>query len=192
MRAFVSFLVIAIVGTGLGIGSAYHAIGAGFGADTVSTVSWKGWSSAGAADADPYTRAGASRVRDLIMAPGQGMTLVAEADSEGRPLVGTCVYRIEGRTPAAQWWTLSVYDRDARRPMANPARRFDFTSSEITRDAAGGFEIVMAADAHPGNHLPVARDARLMLMLRLYEKPVTLTGGIDGASLPAIVRERCG
>ncbi|MEO1198095.1 MAG: DUF1214 domain-containing protein [Pseudomonadota bacterium] len=191
MRTLATIVFIVLIGCAAGLASAYRAIETGFIADAVSTPSWRGWLGAGDVDADPYTRAAAASLRDLTMASGQGLTLFADADSTGAPLEGRCTYRVRGRTPAAQWWTLSVYDRDGHRPMANPTDRYGFTSSEIVRRSDGSFEIVIAPEVQPGNYLPSDASARLTLILRLYEKPVALAGDIDPATLPSILREDC-
>lgn len=191
MRTAIAFFLMLVIGTGLGIASAYVAVREGFGVDAVRTTSWKGWPHAGLAGADPYTRAGVTRLNGFPLNGGDGLTLFAETDSDGERLIGSCHYRISGQTPPAQWWTLTIYDADDRRPIANPAGRFGFTSAEIIRDHDGSFDIDIAPEIRPGNWLPTGSGASFVLVLRLYNEPAALGGRIDADSLPRVSRGDC-
>jgi hypothetical protein len=131
------------------------------------------------------------RSGEIPLAAGEGLQLIASADSEGRPLDARCVYEVGPRVPDARYWTLSVTDQDGW-PVDNPAHRHGFRSSEILRSAKGDFLITVAADVQPGNWLPIGRHGALLLVLRLYDSPLGATAGaIDRATAPRVSRVSC-
>ena len=66
---------------------------------------------------------------------------------------GDATWSSRGVTPAARFWTLTLYNPDGEL-VANSINRYGFTSQEIVRHADGSFEIVVAPRANPGNWLP--------------------------------------
>ena len=66
---------------------------------------------------------------------------------------GAASSTLSGITPAARFWTVTLYDLDGRL-VPNAVDRYGFTSQEIARHADGSFEIVIAPRARPGNWLP--------------------------------------
>ena len=60
---------------------------------------------------------------------------------------------VSGVTPAARFWTLTLYDHKGHL-VANSLQRYGFTSEEIIRSADGSFEIRMASRSRAGNWLP--------------------------------------
>ena len=74
---------------------------------------------------------------------------LARADDKGRPLDGRCDVDLTGITPAARFWTLTLYDADGEL-VANSVNRYGFTSQEIVRRADGSFEITIAPRASAG------------------------------------------
>ena len=78
---------------------------------------------------------------------------------------------VSGVTPAARFWTLTLYDSKGRL-VANSLQRFGFTSQEIIRGADGAFEGRVASRSRAGNWLPTGGIERYALMLRLYDTPV--------------------
>jgi len=98
---------------------------------------------------------------------------------------------LRGTTPAARFWTLTLYDPEGRL-VANSANRYGFTSQEIVRAADGGFEIVAAPRARPGNWLPTGGAERYALVLRLYDTPVGVaTGASHEVPMPSIAGRPC-
>jgi hypothetical protein len=122
------------------------------------------------------------------LAPGEGMTFTARVDSAGNTLNGQCRYRVSPIIPQARWWTLSLYGDD-QRPMLNAARRYGFTSAEVTRAPDGSATILVGPSARGGDWLPSGK-GRIILVLRLYDTPVASARG-DGPVLSAIVQEGC-
>jgi hypothetical protein len=97
---------------------------------------------------------------------------------------------VVGTTPQARYWTLTLYDLDGRL-VANSVQRQGFTSHEIVRRANGSFEIVVSPRARPGNWLPTGRIERYILVLRLYDTPVTAATRGRDVTMPAIARRAC-
>src|SRR5262245_21330744 len=179
-----SFAVAAIVG--LGLTQFALTRGTAFGAITIGA--WTAWPKTGTSDIDPYARAGIARSGELPIGSGDGVAFFATSDDQGRPLDGRCVVTLSAATPAARFWTLTLYDHEGRL-LPNGAERYGFTSQEIARNTEGGFEIVAAPRARPGNWLPTGGVDRYVVVLRLYDTPVGVaTRTAKDAPMPAITQ----
>jgi hypothetical protein len=182
-----AFVVAAVVG----LGATYFALtrGAAFGPLTIGA--WTAWPKTGTADVDPYAKASIARVGRLPTALGDGVAFTASADDKGRPLDGRCDVVLAGVTPAARFWTLTLYTPDGEL-VANSINRFDFTSQEIVRNADGSFEIVVAPRANPGNWLPTGGIERYILILRFYDTAVGVaTKAGREAPMPSVTTKAC-
>lgn len=191
MTSFIKVCLTCILGLALGIWSSRAILerGAPFGVVTIGA--WRVAAKAGSSDADPYTRAELERSGEIPLALGEGLQLVARRDDEGRRLDARCVYRVGPHTPAARYWTLSLVDRKGF-PVENAAGRYGFRSSEILREGDGAFSIYVSATAHSGNWLPIGAAAPFLLVLRLYDSPLSATaGGIERSAAPSIQRIGC-
>lgn len=171
MRLLTGTLFALAVATFVGLGMTYFALsrGAAFGALTIE--SWTAWPKSGTNDADPYARASIARTGRLPVALGDGVSFTLRADDTGKALDGRCNVAISGITPAARYWTLTLYNADGAL-IANTVNRYGFTSEEVVRRADGNFEIVVAPRANPGNWLPTGGVERYQLLLRLYDTAV--------------------
>jgi hypothetical protein len=182
-----SFAVAAIFG--LGLTQFALTRGTAFGAITIGA--WTAWPKTGTSDIDPYARAAIARSGELPIGSGDGVAFFASTDDAGRPLDGRCMVTVAGTTPAARFWTLTLYDLDGRL-VPNAADRYGFTSQEISRRADGTFEIVLAPRARPGNWLPTGGIDRYVVVLRLYDTPVGVaTRTAKDAPMPAIAAGAC-
>jgi hypothetical protein len=189
VRLLIGFLFALAVAAAVGLGMTQLALtrGTAFGAMTIGA--WTAWPKTGTNDIDPYARASIARTGELPVASGDGVAFFATGDETGRPFDGRCLIALSGSTPAARFWTVTLYDPDGRL-VPNPAGRFGFTSQEIVRHTDGTFEIVVGPRARPGNWLPTGGIERYMLVLRLYDTPVGVaTRTAREAPMPAI-RER--
>ncbi|SEO82257.1 hypothetical protein SAMN02799625_03982 [Methylobacterium sp. UNC300MFChir4.1] len=180
------------LGAVLGLASADWATSGGYPFGGVQVGAWTAWPRAGAANADPYTRAVNARRGEIPLAVGEGLLLTAAVDDSGQALDATCTYRIGGATPPARAWTVTVAGRGAREPGRAPLRE-GFTSTEVLRTADGRFTITLAPDVQPGNWLPSPRaSGPVRLALRLYDTPVAASvGSLDRSAVPAITRVGC-
>ncbi|WP_345821307.1 DUF1214 domain-containing protein [Methylobacterium fujisawaense] len=180
------------LGALLGLASADWATSGGYPFGGVQVGAWTAWPRAGAANADPYTRAVNARRGEIPLAVGEGLLLTAAVDDAGQALDATCTYRIGGATPPARAWTITVAGRGPRDPGRAPLRE-GFTSTEVLRAPDGWFSIVLAPDVQPGNWLPSPRaSGPVRLALRLYDTPVAASvGSLDRSSVPAVTRLGC-
>jgi hypothetical protein len=171
VRLLTGTLFALAVATFVGLGMTYFALsrGAAFGALTIE--SWTAWPKSGTNDADPYARASIARTGRLPVALGDGVSFTLRADDTGKALDGRCNVAISGITPAARYWTLTLYNADGAL-IANTVNRYGFTSEEVVRRADCNFEIVVAPRANPGNWLPTGGVERYQLLLRLYDTAV--------------------
>jgi Uncharacterized conserved protein len=171
VRLLFGSLFALVVAAVVGLGATYLALtrGAAFGPLVIG--SWTAWPKTGTADADPYARASIARTGRLPTALGDGVSFSAQADDNGRLLDGRCDVVLAGVTPAARFWTLTLYNVDGEL-VANSVNRYGFTSQEIVRHADGSFEIVVAPRADSGNWLPTGGVERYVLVLRLYDTAV--------------------
>jgi hypothetical protein len=191
MRLLIGFLFSFAVAAAFGLGLTQFALtrGTAFGAITIGA--WTAWPKTGTADIDPYARAAIARSGELPIGSGDGVAFFASSDDTGRPLDGRCTVIIAGTTPAARFWTMTLYDLDGRL-VANAADRYGFTSQEIARRADGNFEIVLAPRARPGNWLPTGGIDRYVMVLRLYDTPVGVaTRTAKDAAMPAVTSGVC-
>ncbi len=191
MRLLLGTLFALLVATGFGLGGTYVALsrGAAFGALTIG--SWTAWPKTGTQDADPYAQASIARSGRLPVALGDGLTFLARTDDNGRRLDGRCDVAVSGVTPAARFWTLTVYNLNGEL-VANSLNRYNFTSQEIVRHADGSFTIVVGPRASPGNWLPTGGIDRYMLALRFYDTAVGVaTKEGREIPMPAIKTRSC-
>jgi hypothetical protein len=176
----------------LGLGTSWYMIDIGTPLTTVRHGPWVGWTSAGRADADPYTRAHFARLGTLQLSAEMTLTYVAFTDSEGRRLHSSCDYSVEGREPATGWWSLSVFD-DRGELISNPAQRYAFTSQSIALRPDGTYDVALARDARPGNWLPTGGAGRLALLFTTLDPstPLLAKPTDDNKPLPEIKRIKC-
>ncbi len=191
MRLLLGSLFALAVAAVVGLGATYYALtrGAAFGPLTIG--SWTAWPKTGTIDADPYARASIARIGRLPTALGDGVSFTASADDSGRQLDGRCDVIVTGVTPAARFWTVTLYNPDGKL-VANSINRFGFTSQEIVRRADGSFEIVVAPRANPGNWLPTGGVERYILLLRLYDTAVGVsTKAGREVPMPSVTIRNC-
>jgi hypothetical protein len=182
-----AFAVAALVG----LGATYFTLtrGAAFGALTIG--GWTAFPKSGTPDADPYARASVARSGQLPLALGDGVSFSAKADDTGRTLDGRCTVSISGVTPAARFWTLTLYNARGEL-VANSVNRYGFTSEEILRHADGSFAIAVAPRANPGNWLPTGGVEHYALVLRFYDTAIGVaTRASREVPMPAIKTVNC-
>ena len=127
----------------------------------------------------------------MPIALGDGVSFNVYADDNGKLLDGRCDIVLSGITPAARFWTLTLYNNDGDL-IANLVNRYGFTSEEIVRRADGNFEIVVAPRANPGNWLPTGGIERYHLALRLYDTAVGVsTKAGREVPMPAVSTRSC-
>ena len=136
-------------------------------------------------------RASIARSGELPVGTGDGVAFSATRDDRKRLLDGRCDVVVSGITPAARFWTLTLYDSRGRL-VSNSLQRYGFTSQEIIRGADGSFEVRVASRSRSGNWLPTGGIERYTLVLRLYDTPVGVaTRTQRDAPMPAVATVGC-
>lgn len=190
MRLLIDIAIAIVLATTIGFSTAWFAVERGhlFGAVTIGA--WTAWPDTGSPNADPYSVALLARTGQVPLGAGEGLAFTALADSQGDPLSGNCIYSVNGQTPSARLWTLTVYDSEGRL-MVNAAGRYGFHSREILRRPDGSFAIEVSTHVKPGNWLPITQVESFRLILRLYDTPLTTMTDFSGIDMPHIERVAC-
>jgi hypothetical protein len=187
---FITLLAL-LLATAVGLGATWITATRGTDLGTLRIGAWTARPKTGTADVDPYSRAAIARSGELPLGTGDGVAFSATADDRKQPLDGRCDVVVSGVTPAARFWTLTLYDQNGHL-VANSLQRYGFTSEEVVRGADGTFEIRVAARARAGNWLPTAGIERYALMLRLYDTPVGVaTRTQRDAPMPSVAVMGC-
>lgn len=191
MRLIFITLLALLLATLVGVGATWMTTTRGTELGTLTIGAWTARPRTGTADVDPYSRATIVRNGELPIGTGDGVAFTAMADDRNKPLDGRCDVVISGVTPAARFWTLTLYDRKGHL-VANSLQRYGFTSQEIIRQSDGSFEIHVASRARAGNWLPTGGIERYTMMLRLYDTPVGVaTRTQRDAPMPSIATVDC-
>src|SRR3954447_25908973 len=191
MRLLIGFLFSLAVAAAFGLGLTQFALTPGTACGSTTIGAWTAWPKTGTSDIDPYARAAIARSGELPIGSGDGVAFFASSDDVGRPLDGRCTVTLAGTTPAARFWTVTLYDLDGRL-VPNAADRYSFTSQEISRRADGSFDIVLAPRARPGNWLPTGGIDRYVGGVRLYDPRVGVaTRPAKDAPMPAVTAGAC-
>ena len=191
MRLLFGSLFALAVAAFVGLGATYFALTRDAAFSGLSIGSWTARPKTGTIDADPYARATIARTGQLPTALGDGVSFTAQTDGDGKLLDGRCDVVLSGVTPAARFWTLTLYNSDGEL-VANSVSRYGFTSQEIVRRADGSFEIVVAPRANPGNWLPTGGVERYSLILRFYDTAVGVsTKAGREVPMPAVSTRSC-
>jgi hypothetical protein len=164
-------LLTLIIATAIGLGATWMTATRGTDFGTLAIGAWVARPKTGTPDVDPYSSATIARSGELPIGAGDGVSFLATTDDHKRLLDGRCDVAVSGVTPAARFWTLTLYDRKGHL-VANSLQRYGFTSEEVVRASDGSFEIRVASRARAGNWLPTGGIERYTLMLRLYDTPV--------------------
>jgi len=185
------FLSAGCIGVLLGLFVTFVVVEHGRGFGAIAAGPWTGWPRNGTSDTDPYTRAILAYSGEMSLSESEGMSFVAHGDSKGAELDPACDYVLKGEIPSARYWTLTLLS-PAGAPIANPAGRPSFTSSEVLRAGDGQFEITLSRHARPGNWLPIGDTSKFILVLRLYDSELgSPAAALDSASMPGLVKSRC-
>lgn len=191
MRLILITLVTLIIATIVGLGTTWMTATRGVNVGTIKIGAWTARPKTGTSDIDPYSRASVARSGELPVGTGDGVMFTATTDDNGRRLDGRCDVVVKGVTPAARFWTVTIYDTKGRL-VANSLQRYGFTSQEIVRASDGSFELRVTPRSRAGNWLPTGGLDRYMLALRLYDTPVGVgTRTQKDAPMPSVITASC-
>jgi hypothetical protein len=191
VRLFIGSCFTLILAAAIGLGATWLTLTRGVAFGSLTIGAWTAWPKSGSVDIDPYARATIARTGELPIGAGDGVAFYAHADDSGNALDGRCTFVVSGLTPAARYWTLTLYDPRGRL-VANTIDRHGFTSTEIVREANGRFAINVGPRARPGNWLPSGGIEQFVLVWRLYDTPIGVASlTTKEGPMPAVVRKGC-
>ena len=191
VRLFFGSCFTLILAAAIGLGATWFTVTRGIAFGALNIGAWTAWPKSGSVDIDPYARAAIARSGELPIGAGDGVAFYARTDDAGKPLDGRCAFVISGTTPAARYWTVTLYDAQGRL-VANTIDRHGFTSAEILRETDGRFIINVGPRARPGNWLPSGGIEQFVLIWRLYDTPIGVTSlTTKEGPMPAVVRKDC-
>jgi len=186
LRFLLNLVLLLVVALGTGFGLSWYALSDGRRFGAYQSGPWSTWLRSGAPDPDPYTRAYLARTGALQLGLSEGIQLIANSDSDGKPLSRDCRYRIDGSTPTATFWTLVPVAADG-----SPIGQSGVSSSQIARANDGSIQIYVSRGLAPYNWIEIAGEGSFTLVLTLYD--TTLFSGISSnrTTMPSIIREAC-
>ncbi len=111
MRLIFITLLALIIATAIGLGATWMTATRGTDFGRLAIGAWVARPKTGTPDVDPYSRATIARNGELPVGAGDGVSFLATTDDHKRPLDGRCDVAVSGVTPAARFWTLTLYDR---------------------------------------------------------------------------------
>jgi hypothetical protein len=193
-----AYLLAALVGCGLGLGSALAMAGLlpGTQALAFGNVVVGGWHSdfaIGSKAADPYTRARVARFGLLALAKSEAVYFTRAADDDGAPLREECRYRLSGGAMPAGWWSVTLYDGASMLP-ANTDSALSIDASRVG-PGTGTWEAVIAPTrpADAAFWISSRNAGTFDLTLRLYmPETALLTDPGRALDAPRIERLACG
>lgn len=191
MRAFTELFAILFIGLSLGGALAWVSIQNNHGFGALSVGQWTAWPKAGSIGADPYSKAKVAADGDVPLGAAEGLTFHARTDNREEALLRQCRYVIRGKTPQARLWTLTAQDENDQLIINDDGRPSSLVSRNLLRNPNGVFEIHVGSAITSENWLEMTGTGPFMLLLRLYDSPVTSTGEIDSTEMPVIIREAC-
>src|SRR6201987_959134 len=130
---FITLLAL-VVAAAVGLGTTWMTTTRGTELGTLTIGAWTARPRTGTADIDPYSRATITRNGELPIGTGDGVAFTATTDDRNKALDGRCDVVVSGVTPAARFWTLTLYDNKGRL-LGNALERYGFTRTEIVRGA---------------------------------------------------------
>jgi hypothetical protein len=191
VRLFFGSFFTLMVAAAIGLGATWLTLTRGIAFGSLTIGAWTAWPKSGSVDIDPYARATIARTGELPIGAGDGVAFYAHTDDTGNAFDGRCTYVVSGMTPAARYWTLTLYDAQGRL-VANTIDRHGFTSAEILREAEGRFVINVGPRARSGNWLPSGGIEQFVMVWRLYDTPIGVASlTTKEGPMPAVVRKSC-
>jgi hypothetical protein len=187
---FLAALVLTIA-IGGGAASVWYALEVQEGIGAVTIGPWTTLPDLGTRQADPYSKARIAREGVLSLGLAEGLTFVAQRDSDGTTLERNCTYTLEGSFPPARFWTIYAAEPSRAVIQSGHLRPPALHSMEALRQPDNSVSISVGRHPAPGNWLPVSGIGPMSLVLTLYDSPAASSSGIADAQLPRIAKAAC-
>ncbi|MAS03252.1 MAG: DUF1214 domain-containing protein [Ahrensia sp.] len=175
----------------LGIGSAVWATGHYPLFGELEINGWDANPGVGADSPDPYSQAYFARSGGLPLAAAEGVAFVRNADDDGGTLNARCIYAVEGDTPGARLWTLTVLRGGEPLQAPTEGTPVALHSRSILRFRSGDFDIRIAPLPQPGNWLYAGSSGPFALGLSLYDTSIGSDTGLTDLRMPSIKNLGC-
>ena len=190
-RFMASTILALVIAIGGGTASVWKALDSNesFGAVRIGT--WTAYPAEGRPGSDPYSRARRTRDAELPLGQGEGLAFYARGDDDGMAFSGRCTYRVEGNVPSARLWTFHLATPDLIALGETEGSPYGLHSRQLLRRPDGGFEITLSPHPSPGNWISLQMEKPFVLVLTLFDTPLTSTVIASEQSYPRIVRTGC-
>jgi hypothetical protein len=189
-KIIVRTLLILIVSLLLGIGIGVYRIASIRSSPAFKTYgSWRGTTDLPLNKDDLVTTQ--VTIFALFALPSQeAVYLFATDDKEGKPLYGGNRYSIEGNLHdiKAEYWSITAYGSD-QYLIPNDINRYSFNRDNLHADSAGNYTIHLSADKSEGDWLPIKREGKFRLVLRIYKGQKEFMDKLDKANMPLIRKQ---
>jgi hypothetical protein len=187
VRGSLKFALSALAAGTVGLASVTAAIDGSIGGISESLGQWKIWPLAGAAGADPYTRAHFTAQDRLPPNSFEVQEYETAVDSDGRSLDSSCTYRLTGRIPPTRWW--SVW---AMAAGLNPDQQpVGVTSNDVVYDAQGQVMVAFSPTPQTGQWIRLNDYGGFSVIMRLYNPAVNFRRNAKQEPLPVLARVSC-
>lgn len=185
------WLAALVVGTALGLGSAWVAVSQLSLGGRVTVGGWSTNLNTGAAAADPYTRAAVARGGLLALARSETIYFNRDADDGGALLDARCTYRLSGADLPARWWSITLYD-ETQYLARNADGAHSLDATRMVRDGGRYVATIGPVRGEAVNWLSTRNAGPFSLTLRLYNPDPALRD--DPRRLPPLTVEKiaCG
>ncbi|WP_048649469.1 DUF1214 domain-containing protein [Nitratireductor soli] len=191
LKTILQVATVLLIALGAGTGSAWLALETTRSIGSVDVGAWTTFPRAGTRQADPYARARSARIGELALGQAEGVSFIADHDDAGAPLLRQCSYLIEGPVPAVRFFTL--YAAGPTRRALQAPERFSAAlhSQSLLWREKQQLSISLGRHAHPGNWLAVEGRGPMLLVLTLFDTPISTGARVDEIDLPRITRVGC-
>ncbi len=158
----------------------------------VQIGAWRHNPAAGAAAADPYTRALVARSGLLALNSHETIYFSIAEDDRGEPLEEACVYELTGGDLPARWWSVTIYAPDDYLPR-NDDHAFSMDATRISAAAGAAWTTRISQVKGDAVNWISSHGARngYILTLRLYQPQQEAREHPASIALPHLARISC-
>lgn len=170
IRWFITILLASIAGASSALWmTGWTALPPLFGISAIEINGWTSDPAIGSEAANPYMRAYIARRGLLGLRREEATYYLRTSDDHRQRLRENCAYVIEGETPDARWWSVTLYAADNYLAQNDDAAHSVDMTRAITGEDGRWRATIQAADPGDGSFWISSRNAGdFDLLLRLY------------------------